>query len=69
MAILAGTAETGGATAPNATLRLQFSGATADSTQVTLTLVDSAGKALAGPLTLLRNDTAVSTAPPACQPQ
>lgn len=69
LAILTGTAETGGATAPNVTLRLQFSGATADSTQVTLTLVDSAGKALAGPLTLLRNDTAVSTAPPACQPQ
>lgn len=69
LAILSGTAETGGTTAPNAVLRLQFSDATAASAQVTLTLTDSAGRSLSGPVTLLRNDAALSVAPPACQPQ
>ena len=69
LAILAGTAETGSNTAPNATLRLQFSDATAASAQVTLTLTDSAGRTLGGPVTLLRNDAALAVAPPACQPQ
>ncbi len=69
LAILAGTAETGGATAPNAVLRLQFSDATAASAQVTLTLTDSAGRTLAGPATLLRNDASLMVAPPACPAQ
>lgn len=69
LAVLTGTADTGGTTAPNATLRLQFSDATAASAQVTLTLTDSAGRALAGPATLLRNDAALAVAPPACPPQ
>lgn len=69
LAILTGTAETGGASTPNATLRLQFSDATAASAQVTLTLTDSAGRTLAGPATLLRNDAALTVAPPACPAQ
>lgn len=69
LALLSGTAETGGTTAPNAVLRLQFSDATAASAQVTLTLTDSAGRSLSGPVTLLRNDAAPAVAPPACQPQ
>jgi len=70
LAVLAGTAETaGGATVPDSTLRLQFSDATAASAQVTLTLADAAGRTLAGPLTLLRQDAALALAPPACQAQ
>ena len=69
LAILSGTAEAGGTPAPNAVLRLQFSEATAASAQVTLTLTDSAGRALLGPVALLRNDAALAVAPPACQPQ
>lgn len=52
------------------TLRLQFSGPTAASSQVTLTLLDDAGGALLGPL-LLRGDSTVTggTAPqPSCSP-
>ncbi len=69
LAVLSGTAETGGTTAPNAVLRLQFSDATAASAQVTLTLTDSAGRSLLGSVALLRNDAALAVAPPACQPQ
>lgn len=70
LAVVAGTAETaGGVLLPNSTLRLQFNDATAASAQVTLTLADSAGNALAGPLTLLRNDAAPATAPPGCPAQ
>jgi hypothetical protein len=52
------------------TLRLQFSGPIAASSQVTMTLLDAAGATLLGPLQL-RSDSAVTggTAPqPSCSP-
>jgi hypothetical protein len=52
-----------GAQPAQGTLRLQFSGRTADSQQVTATLQDAAGKTLVGPTTLTRGDSQVVPAP------
>lgn len=71
LAVLAGTLETARGTAiatSHATLRLQFSTASAASPVVTLTLTDATAGALFGPVPLLRNDAATGAAAPACGP-
>lgn len=54
--------------AARVTLRLQFSEASAASSQVSATLSDDTGRVLLGPVTLLRNDT-LNTSPLTCPAQ